>query len=324
MSPAGARVLLVVGWLVGLGAGLPAVVITLARLVDLTWWRPTVMLQAFTPLAAPAYVVVGLLLVVALLRTRRRWLLAAIALAVAGLVLHLAWAAPMVLGSTPAAARGGQRLTVMTSNIHLGGGDATDIARAVKAHDVDLLAVEEISPAALTRLEQSGALARLPYRAGGAEYGGAGTMVFSRTPITGLTRIDTTLDSWEFSVDGWRVMAVHPASPVSPDWGPELDLLTSTAARERPDLMLGDFNATLDHRPFRHLLSTGLSDSAQLTNAGWQPTWPADGYAGLPLPPGAAIDHVLVGARLTALTTSAVHIGDTDHKALVAVVATRR
>jgi len=303
-------------------AGVPAVVITVCRLFDVVW-RPAVVLQAFTPLALLAYAVVGLLLLIALARTRRRWLLAPVVLVVAAMALHLAWAAPMVLGSTPAPAPDGTRLTVMTSNIEYGHGSVADIAAAVRAHDVDLLAVEEITPAALTRLEQSGALARLPYRAGRAASGLHGTMVFSRTPVSDVRRLPTSMGSWALTVGGWRVMAVHPASPLSAGWAREEGLLRTAAQEEDPDLVLGDFNATLDHAPLRRLLATGLSDAAQLTNAGWQPTWPADGYAGLPLPPGAAIDHVLVGPRLTAVRTSTVSVADTDHRALVAEVATR-
>lgn len=312
---------LALAWVVGLVVGVPAVAITVSRLAGLGW-RPAVELQAFTPLAIPAYVVVGLLLLLALVRTRRRLLLAPAALVVAALALQLTWAAPMVLGSAPAP--GGRRLTVMTSNIETGDGDVTDIARAVRAHHVDLLAVEEITPAALARLQRSGALAQLPYHAGEPKGTFYGTMVFSRSPISDVRRLSTPMGSWALTTAGLRVMAVHPDSPLKPPWAANQATIRKAALREHPDLVLGDFNATLDHEPLRRILATGLSDAAQLTNAGWQPTWPADGYAGLPLPPGAAIDHVLVGHRLTAIRTSTVTVADTDHRSLIAEIATRR
>ena len=47
------------------------------------------------------------------------------------------------------------------------------------------------------------------------------------------------------------------------------------------------------------------------------------GFEGIPIPTSVAIDHVLVGERLTALTTSTVVVGSSDHLALVAEVAER-
>lgn len=302
----------------GLAAGLGAAALTVARLSGSTW-RPAVVLQAFAPWAIPAYAVLGLLLVVLVVRGDRRWGVALV-VAVAGLALHVWWVAPLFVGTAPTAAPGGVRLTVMTSNIEYGHGDVSVIADAVRDHDVDLLAVEEITPDALRRLERTGALAGLPYRLGGTDRTLHGTMVFSRTPVTDVRRVPTGMQSWAFTVDGWRVLAVHPSAPTVARWADDERVLRRTAQAEHPDLMLGDFNATLDHAPLRRLLDTGLRDAAEVSDAGWQPTWPVGGFAGLPFA-AAAIDHVLVGPDLTALSTSTVTVPDTDHKSLVAVVA---
>jgi len=296
-----------------------AVATTVARVSGATW-RPAVVLQAFAPWAVPAYAVVALLLVALGLRDRRTWVL--LAVSVAGLALHLWWVAPLFVGDAPAPAAGGLRLTVMTTNIEYGHGDVGVVARAVREHEVDLLAVEEITPDALRRLERTGALDDLPYRAGRTDRTLHGTMVFSRTPLTGVRRVPTDMQSWAFTVDGWRVLAVHPAAPTLARWAADQDLLRRTARADHPDLVLGDFNATLGHAPLRRLLGTGLQDAAELTGAGWQPTWPVGGFAGMPFA-AATIDHVLVGHDLTALSTSTVTVPDTDHKALVAEVATR-
>jgi endonuclease/exonuclease/phosphatase family metal-dependent hydrolase len=95
------------------------------------------------------------------------------------------------------------------------------------------------------------------------------------------------------------------------------------ARTERPEFMLGDFNATVDQRPFRRILEAGYRDAAEQAGSGWQPTWPVRGTArpfGLPLPPSVAIDHVLVGDGLVATSTETVVVGGTDHKSLLATL----
>jgi endonuclease/exonuclease/phosphatase family metal-dependent hydrolase len=231
--------------------------------------------------------------------------------------------APLVLGSAPPAAENATTLTVMSSNLRLGHGSTADVVDAVAAHDVDLLVLQEVTPKALAGLEADGIEAVLPHRTGQALSGAHGTMAFSRTPITDGERVPAETDSWAFSTAGLRVIAVHPPYPLSVGWATEQDALREAVERRAPDLVVGDFNAGLDHAPFRAILDAGLRDAAELTNAGWQPTWPTRGFEGIPIPASVAIDHVLVGERLTALTTTTVAVGRSDHLALVAEVAER-
>jgi endonuclease/exonuclease/phosphatase family metal-dependent hydrolase len=91
-------------------------------------------------------------------------------------------------------------------------------------------------------------------------------------------------------------------------------VLLSTA-RDGADLVLGDLNATSDHEELEALAEAGLRDTAVLANAGWQPTWPAD------LVPLAALDHVLVGPRLAALSSGTVAVQGSDHDAVIAQLA---
>ncbi|WP_295661753.1 endonuclease/exonuclease/phosphatase family protein, partial [uncultured Nocardioides sp.] len=88
----------------------------------------------------------------------------------------------------------------------------------------------------------------------------------------------------------------------------------------------GDFNASPDHEPMLALAEAGWRDVAELANAGWQPTWPADGVepvTDLPSPRLVRIDHVLVGERVAALASSRLVVDGTDHAAVVAEVAAR-
>jgi endonuclease/exonuclease/phosphatase (EEP) superfamily protein YafD len=81
--------------------------------------------------------------------------------------------------------------------------------------------------------------------------------------------------------------------------------------------VVGDFNATRDHQPFRAILDTGLRDAAEQAGSGWQPTWPARGSWGW-LRPLLTIDHVLATDQWQAVDTSTLEVPGSDHLALVA------
>ena len=81
-------------------------------------------------------------------------------------------------------------------------------------------------------------------------------------------------------------------------------------------------NATPDHDVMRRLDDAGYRDAGEVSNEGWQPTWPANHVGILPLlPPLVRIDHVMIGDSMASLGTHTVDIEGTDHLALVATVA---
>ena len=306
-------------------AALPAVVLTAARLAGGSN-RQLGMVQAFAPWAIPVYVLVLVLLGSLLVRRaerrpRRRPVALAGLASGALLALHVGWAAPSLLGATPEADPDAPTLTVMTSNLRFGEADAREVIRAAETGEVDVLVLQEVTPEAVTALEEAGIGALFAHRGGQALPGALGTMAFSRTPVTDPERVATEMGTWLFRTAGLRLMAVHPAYPLDADWGDELALLRAAILEAEPDVVAGDFNASTDHAPLRAILETGLRDAAELANSGWQPTWPTNGYDGLPVPPSVAIDHVLVGPDLTALRTTTVDISGTDHRALLATVA---
>ncbi len=63
------------------------------------------------------------------------------------------------------------------------------------------------------------------------------------------------------------VTGVHTVSPGRGRidiWNQDLQSLVTVAGRtDGPQLLLGDFNASRDHGPFRELLRTGLVDAAE-------------------------------------------------------------
>ncbi|MFN8194603.1 MAG: endonuclease/exonuclease/phosphatase family protein [Nocardioidaceae bacterium] len=322
----------VVFWLLLVVLLVPAVTLTVLRLVqpDGGLW---VRLVSFAPLAVAPYVL-ALLLVLGRLVVRRdgrrRWpWLPVAALVAAGLGLHVGWWAPLVTGTAPAAAAGAEPLTVMTSNGLQGGVDAIGLVQAASDEDVDVLVVEEVTTHQLDQMRAAGLDEGWPFAAGATGDGVMGTMVLSRFELGTPTRLGTRLGSWSVTVsapDGeLELVAAHATPPTDPaQW--RADLVAVRSAAQDADLVVGDLNATLDHRSLQRMLDDGLRDAAELTNAGWQPTWPMNGdyhLAGLPLPPAVAIDHVLVGPRLTALSTRTIRLDGTDHAALVAEVALR-
>lgn len=316
-------------WLLLLGLLLPAVALTVARAVEPAgevWLE----LEAFTPLALPAYAAAALLLLARVVLPGRGlrvvWLLLALLL-VLPMGLHAWWYAPQVLGANPPAAAGAEPLRVLTANSLRGEVDALGLVQEASAADADLVVVQEITRRELATLESGGLDAGWPHRAGEPGVGIDGTMIFSRLPLGGTTRLATAMDSWAVTVttpDGdLRLLAVHAWPPTDPArW--RADHAVIRAAAREADLVVGDLNASPDHRPLRALAHDGLRSVAELANEGWQPTWPVGethSFLGIELPALTQIDHVLVGDRLSALSSRTIALDGTDHLAVLAEVA---
>lgn len=320
----------VVFWGATLGLLLPAALLTLSRAADVMSGR-LVRVESFTPLAIPAYAVV-LVATVACLASRHSRRVGRVPLtlvtlvAAVGLVLHGAWFSAQVLGANPPAAAGAERLTVMTANLYAGEADGIELVRIASEEDVDVLVVEEITATALAAMDRAGMGSLYPSRVGAADdMDSDGTMVFSRLPLGESRPVLTGHDSWLVPVGDLTLLAVHAFAPTDvAQWRADHDTIRAAASVADPDLIVGDFNATLDHRPMRTLASRGWRSVAELANEGWQPTWPANGlsgFLGLPLPALVQIDHVLVGSRLAAVSSRTVDLPGTDHLAVIAEVA---
>jgi endonuclease/exonuclease/phosphatase family metal-dependent hydrolase len=301
---------------------LPALLLTFTRAVEpggASFW---VQVEAFTPLALLLYAGV-LLVALAALLARRRWPSlpsALVVVAVAGLVVHGWWFAPQVSGANPPPADGAEPLVVMTANLYVGQADGIDLVREISDAEVDVLVLEEVTPAVLADMDRAGLADLLPYRV--PEGDPSLTMAFSRTPITDAEPIDLPLGGWTFTTDDLTVLAVHPAPPTGPgDWRADQATVADAVERSDPDLVAGDFNATNDHAPMRALADAGYRDAGELANEGWQATWPVRGSFDLLGHPLAQIDHVLVGPRLAAISMRTAGVPGSDHRAVIATVA---
>jgi endonuclease/exonuclease/phosphatase (EEP) superfamily protein YafD len=322
------RVRGVVFWVVLAALLLPALLLTALRVTTLDVGT-AVRAVSFAPLALPLYAAALVLLLGRVIwpgdRLRRAWAVAALA-ALVPLGVHGWWLAPQFAGAQPAAAEDARTFQVMTANLLRGNADPIEVMETVAREKVDILVLQEVTPEALAALDKAGLSAALPERAGEPGFGVMGTMILSVGAILGVRRLDTHLGSYAATValpqGKVRLLGVHPAPPTQVDaWSGDLGVIEDDAG-DGVDLLAGDFNATSDHKPMRRIYDAGFRDAAEVANAGWQPTWPANGsMVGLPSPPVVQIDHVLVGERLTALATRTVDIDGTDHRAVIADVA---
>jgi endonuclease/exonuclease/phosphatase family metal-dependent hydrolase len=313
-------------WAVAFVLAVPAVLLTVARAFD-SDNGTMIRIEAFTPLALPVYAVLLVLLAFGAARRHggRKPRVVAAALALAGLVVHLWWFAPQVTGDNPAPNQGAQRITVMNANLYEGHADAQDVVDAVRDNHVDILVLEEITPQLLEQMDGLGLAELLPDRVGEPDYMVAGTMILANRSLTDHVRLRTTFQGWEAKFGRITVLGVHPVAPVDPaGWRADHAEILAQAEADHADLIVGDLNATPDHDVLRRLDDAGYRDAAELSNEGWQPTWPANHVGIFPLLPALIrIDHVLVGDSLASLGTHTVDIGGTDHLALVATVASR-
>jgi endonuclease/exonuclease/phosphatase (EEP) superfamily protein YafD len=305
----------------------PAVLLTVARLLQPAS-GPVVRVVAFTPYAVPLYATAFLLLALSLVVGRGGWrpMRASVTvLCFGGLAVHAFWVSPLFAGAEAVADRG-ERLRVMTVNLLRGQASAPQVVRVARRHGVDVLVLVEVDDRALARLRRAGLSETFPYQAGEPADGVAGTVVVADRDLVGEQRLPTGLGGYSVRAGDVTVVAVHARPPVggAAEWR-EDHLAIRRAAVERPDptVIVGDFNATVDHRVMQELHGRGYVDAAVAANSGWQPTWPSDGrvrVAGARVPPLLAIDHVLTNDALEAVRTETYAIEGTDHRALLAVL----
>jgi endonuclease/exonuclease/phosphatase (EEP) superfamily protein YafD len=115
-----------------------------------------------------------------------------------------------------------------------------------------------------------------------------------------------------------NLLAVHPVPPVPgqlAQWRADLAQITGWCTA--PPIIAGDFNATLDHPPFKRLLSSGCLDAAGLTGNALTGTWPSSWPRLLAAP----IDHVLLAGPHRTFSSFGVHnITGTDHHTMLVTI----
>lgn len=216
----------------------------------------------------------------------------------------------------------GPQLRLMTANLYLGRAGADAVVEVVRAHAVDVLSLQELTPGEVARLDAAGLARLLPHRVLDARPHGLGSGICSRWPLTelpGPAGLRCAVPRARVQLPGGAtldVTSVHLAAPVgrrlARRWVEEAGLLGRTVG-SGPTVLAGDFNATLDHPPLRRLLRDGHVDAAAAVGAGLRTTWRQPGLA-----PPLTIDHVLLRGAVHARSVRVVPVAGSDHRAVVA------
>jgi endonuclease/exonuclease/phosphatase family metal-dependent hydrolase len=287
------------------------------RLLGLDRVYPLIPIVAFTPYFAAASLLA--VVAIAVLRVRAALGLASVAtLALIAVIIPRAFA-----GGQANEPEGGVPLTVMTANLHFGGADAARVVELVRDNGVDVLSVQELTPDAVRRLRAAGLEQLLDERITPAQEGGGGGGIYATGPLepTGNLGRHTggfRMPSARLEVAGspLSVVSVHPVPPTAPNgvqrWRNALEALPPTGGSDQLGLLLGDFNATLDHRELRQVLDRGYVDAADATGDALVTTWSRGGW------PPIAIDHLLVDERVYVSATEIHELPGSDHKVVIA------
>ena len=219
------------------------------------------------------------------------------------------------------------RLRLLTVNARGGAVDPAALLRTLRRHNVDVLAVQELTPRMVSRLAAAGLAQLLPFSHLDPRPGAQGTGLWARWPLTPLPPVPgLAFAAPRARIDppGGRpvtLTAVHPHAPMrghADMWQRELALIRQTlATTDGPQVVAGDFNASRDHRPFRDLLAAGFLDCADSSRSRSWPgfTWPT--ARGIPV---MRLDHVLVSRTATVQMTRTIRLPDTDHHGVLAAI----
>ncbi|WP_157108463.1 endonuclease/exonuclease/phosphatase family protein [Aldersonia kunmingensis] len=262
--------------------------------------------------------VVGLALFVAL----RRWIGVGVAVVV---IAAAAWTQLPLYVSHPDN-EGGRAVMVMQANLLFDGADLQTLVNQVRAHKIEVLTVNELTPSTVDGLGRAGLDRLLPYRYISPGRTAAGTGIWSRYPLSDtveydgfvLNQLSATANIPE--TGPVTVYAFHPVPPVygTEVWADELSRLNGILDRaptNRPVIVGGDFNATYDHAQYRAMVAGRFGDAAEQAGAGHLVTYPTDKR----WPPLVGIDHILL-ANGRAIAVQTVRLPGADHRALVAKV----
>jgi endonuclease/exonuclease/phosphatase (EEP) superfamily protein YafD len=317
-------------YLVAVAFTLVAAVFTVPDLLGgLDRRSPFAQLVSFRP-----WVLVGLLLVTVLLAVmlrfdRRVWPFVAGALVVllvgAGLTLPRAVAGPVPTAGTP--------LKVLAFNAYEGRADVQELAALIRTEQPDLISVEEAGPRFSARLAPL--IEPLGYRlypstgAGPRDVQNVTAAVSERLGDVTVRVGHETSTFPEVVVTGGGLgslefVAFHSVAPTPgsvPDWVSDLAYLQRWCAGDTPAVVVGDFNATLDHSALR-AGTAGCSDAASQRGQGLTPTWgPVNAIGeGLRAVIGPAIDHIFATEAIQAETFAVHDLAGSDHRAITSTL----
>ena len=231
---------------------------------------------------------------------------------------------------------------VLTLNSRGGSADPAALLAALRQHAVDVLAVQELTWDLVHRLDEAGLGGLLPHTHLDPRPDSPGTGLWARWPLTPLPPVPGLAAAAPRAraepVPGRPVVltSVHPLTPMRDrgyTWQRDLARLLPLAQSSEPQVVMGDFNASRDHQPFRDLLAAGFVDCADAAQHRTWPgfTWPTswDLYSDREnqrfpdrrAPALMRLDHVLVSRAGAAVHAARpVRVTGTDHHAVLAVI----
>lgn len=206
----------------------------------------------FAALSATPYAFAGAGIVLLAASAARRW--RPIAAAGAAVLVLGAAVLPRALPD-PQPSSDGPSLVVASANLYYGRADPGAVVNLVRTHEVDVLSLQELTPVAVAALDAAGLAELLPHRLFQPDDRAAGTGLASRHSLGARP---SNPDSYHFQpvariavpdTAPVEVIAVHVVAPVGriepAEWHAELAALPVPGPGR---ILVGDFNATLDHR----------------------------------------------------------------------------
>jgi endonuclease/exonuclease/phosphatase (EEP) superfamily protein YafD len=221
----------------------------------------------------------------------------------------------------------GPQVRVAFANVWRNNTDVEGILAELAAGEHDVVGLAEVTDHHLGAIEAVFSPSRYPWRKvepDGPD-GSKGLALLSRFPIErvekwwtqGHPQLDATV-----LVPGalpFRLLVVHTWGPVGHqirNWRAQLVDIGRRAEGERT-IIIGDFNATLQHRSFTRLVGTRWSVVGTRAFGGWRATWPANRWW---RPALFRIDHILAGPEISVRSGRAGRACGSDHRPVSAVL----
>lgn len=215
----------------------------------------------------------------------------------------------------------------MTLNCYFGNADAQQIVDTVDQEGVELLCLQETTEGFYAALEEAGLSQRLPYWCGTV----TGNQIWSSIPLdnpvldaTGYSGSLMPAATLHLPWGSLRFVSIHTCAPMpglEHYWNESLSKVAhlrdyDTEESRTPYILMGDFNATIEHASFQDILKQGFVDGALEAGEGLAFTWPVNKG----IPALVTLDHILLSEQVTACDFTYVTIAGSDHRAVIATI----